>query len=162
MSATPLTRDEIIARNHAVVSDHFYNENPDGIERVIAGYTDDIVWEAPARGVVYRNKDDVREAYLKVFQSMKIHKITQLYRFATEQWVFDDSVIDFTLSGDGFANCPVLPGTRVSMRLLHAFELRDGKICRENGYEIWRRADDEVTVHDQIPPGSHVEVFAWA
>ena len=49
-------------------------------------------------------------------------------------------LVEFTLVGDGFTNCPFELGTRVNMRLVHAFQLRDGKICRENGYEIWRRA----------------------
>ena len=40
-----------------------------------------------------------------------------------------------------------------------AFQLRDGKICRENGYEIWRRADDDAIVCDDVPAGSHTEVF---
>ena len=58
MTLTPLTREEIIARNLATVADHFANENPDGIARVIAGYANDIVWEGPARGVVIRDKDE--------------------------------------------------------------------------------------------------------
>ena len=44
------------------------------------------------------------------------------------------------------------------MRLIHTFQLRDGKICRENGYEIWRRANDHTIVHD-VPAGSHTEIF---
>lgn len=151
MTSSPRTRDEIIARNLATVADHFANENPDDIARVIAGYTDDIVWEAPARGIVIRDKDEVCQAYLALFRSMDIHTVTHLYRFATEEWVFDDSIIDFTLTGDGFANCPFQPGTQVSMRLVHAFQLRDGKICREIGYEIWRRADNEALIHDHVP-----------
>ena len=76
MTPTPLTRDDIIARNLATIADHFANENPDGIARVIEGYTDDIVWEAPARGVVIRDKDEVRKAYMRLFQSMKVHTVT--------------------------------------------------------------------------------------
>lgn len=151
MTLSPLTRDEIIARNLAAVADHFANENPDGIARVIAGYTDDIVWEGPARGIVISDKDEVRKAYMRLFHSMDVHQVTHLYRFATEEWAFDDSIIDFTLTGDGFLNCPYQPGTRVSMRLVHAFQVRDGKICREIGYEIWRRADDEALIHDHVP-----------
>jgi hypothetical protein len=33
MTPTPLTRDDIIARNLATIADHFANENPDGIAR---------------------------------------------------------------------------------------------------------------------------------
>ncbi|MGA7407793.1 MAG: hypothetical protein WBW67_23860 [Pseudolabrys sp.] len=30
-------------------------------------------------------------------------------------------------------------GTKVKMRLLHNFHIRDGMIAKEIGYEIWRR-----------------------
>jgi hypothetical protein len=56
--------------------------------------------------------------------------------------------------------CPFPVGTRCSMRLIHAFEMRDGKICRENGYEIWRRADDTARVHDDIPENATTELFS--
>jgi hypothetical protein len=32
--------------------------------------------------------------------------------------------------------------------------------CRENGYEIWRRADDERLVRDDIPADAVVQEFA--
>jgi hypothetical protein len=74
--------------------------------------------------------------------------------------VFDDSIFALTLTGGGFRNSPYQPGTTVSMRLVHAFQCRDGKICRENGYEIWRDINDTVWVRDDIPPGATVQVFS--
>lgn len=161
MSAeTPeLTRDEIIARNLAAVETHFHNENPEGIDAAVAVYTDDISWEVPARGLALNSRDAVKAEYLKIFDSMTVHKITNLHRFATEEWVFDDSIFELTLTGDGFRNAPFPPGTRCCLRLVHAFQCRDGKICRENSYEIWRRADDDVRVVDVIPDTATVEVF---
>ena len=158
-SETELTRDEIIARNLRAVDVHFHNENVESIDKAISVYTDDIVWEVPARGLVLRAVEDVKNEYLKIFGSMNIHKITSMYRFATEEWVFDDSIFEWTITGNGFTNCPFPPGTTVSVRLLHAFQLRDGKICRENGYEIWRDINDHVRVKDDVPAGAHVEVF---
>jgi hypothetical protein len=153
------TREEIIASNLTAVEVHFHNETPETIDKAISVYTDDIVWEVPARGLVHRNVADVKAEYLKIFGSMNIHKITNLYRFATEEWVFDDSIFEWTITGDGFANCPFPPGTTVSVRLLHAFQCRDGKICRENGYEIWRDINDTARVRDDIPATATVEVF---
>ena len=154
-----LTREEIIARNLAAVDVHFHNENPEGIDRAVGVYTDDIVWEVPARGLVLRDRETVKKEYLGIFDAMKIHKYTNLYRFATEEWVFDDSIFEITLLNDGFRNCPFPAGTRCSIRLVHAFQCRDGKICRENGYEIWRRADDTVCVRDDIPATASIEEF---
>jgi hypothetical protein len=153
------TREEIIAANLAAVEVHFHNETPETIDKAVSVYTDDIVWEVPARGLVHRNVADVKAEYLKIFGSMNVHKITNLNRFATEEWVFDDSIFEWTITGDGFANCPFPPGTTVSVRLLHAFQCRDGKICRENGYEIWRDINDTARVRDDIPATATVEVF---
>ena len=155
-----LTREEIIARNLAAVDVHFHNENPDGIELAVGVYTDDIVWEVPARGLVLRDRETVKQEYLQIFEAMQVHKITNLHRFANEEWVFDDSIFELTLKTDGFRNGPFPAGTRCSIRLVHAFQCRDGKICRENGYEIWRRADDTVRVNDDIPATATVEEFA--
>jgi hypothetical protein len=151
MTNTALEREEIIARNLEAVDVHFHNENLDGIDIAVSVYADDIVWEVPARGLVHRDRETVKEEYLRIFGSMNVHKVTNLHRFATEEWVFDDSIFEFTITGDGFRNAPFGPGTRVSLRLIHAFQCRDGKICRENGYEVWRRADDEIRVNDDIP-----------
>jgi hypothetical protein len=153
------TREEIIASNLAAVEVHFHNETPETIDKAVSVYTEDIVWEVPARGLVHRNVADVKAEYLKIFGSMNVHKITNLYRFATEEWVFDDSIFEWTITGDGFANCPFPAGTTVSVRLLHAFQCRDGKICRENGYEIWRDINDTARVRDDIPATATVEVF---
>jgi hypothetical protein len=52
---------------------------------------------------------------------------------STIMWVY------FTLADDGFENCPFRKGTKVRMRLLHNFHIRDGMIAREIGYEVWLR-----------------------
>ncbi|GHJ47090.1 hypothetical protein Cs7R123_44320 [Catellatospora sp. TT07R-123] len=158
-SQADLTRDEIIAANLAAVDVHFHNENVESIDKAISVYTDDIVWEVPARGLVLRDVEEVKREYLKIFSSMNIHKITNLHRFATEEWVFDDSIFEWTITGDGFRNAPFPVGTTVSIRLLHAFKMRDGKICREHGYEIWRDINDRDRVNDDIPADATVEVF---
>lgn len=152
-------RDAKIAANIAAVESHFHNENPEDIDIAIAGYNDDIVWEVPARGLVFRDKERVKQEYLKIFNSMHVHKITNLYRFATEDWVTDDTIFDFTITNDGFANCPFPVGTHVSVRMIHLFGCRDGKISRENANEIWRRADD-IVVNDDVSEAFAVESFA--
>lgn len=154
------SRDARIAANLAAVETHFHNENVDGIDLAVGVYTDDIVWEVPARGLVLRDRAEVRQEYLRIFGSMNVHRITNLHRFATEEWVFDDSIFEFTITGDGFRNAPYPRGTTVSIRLVHAFQCRDGKICRENGYEIWRDINDTTRVRDDIPDSAHVEIFS--
>jgi hypothetical protein len=156
----PNTRDEIIARNLAVVEAHFHNETPDTIDQAMALYGENIVWEVPGRGVLLKDHAAVKAAYLGLFESIRIHSWTHLSRWATEQMVFDDSIIEATIVGDKIQNAPFPVGTRVRMRLVHAFTLNEeGKIVREHGYEMWRRADDTHLLQDDIPEGATVQRF---
>ena len=160
MTSTHLTTTEVVERNLRVVDEHFHNENPVDIDKAIALYAPEIVWELPARGVLYREKEEVKQAYLKMFQSFGMHSITFVRRRAASNWVMDDAIADLTLVGDveqNVPNCPLPSGTRVSLRVVHYFELDDeGRITRENGYELWRPANaardddiptDAVTLH---------------
>lgn len=135
-----LTREEIIDRNMRVVDAHFHNENPESVEKAIALYADTISWEAPNRGIVMSNKDEILEAYRGIFRSVVYHKTTPLRRFATETFVFDDQVSIATLVSEEMPNVPFPVGTRMSVRLVHIFEMKDGKIEREIAYEMFRKA----------------------
>lgn len=153
-----LTRDEVIARNLRVVQAHFHNENPDDVHNAVALYTDDITWEAPSRGIVCKDPQQVLASYYDIFQTVAYHKTTSLRRFATENFVFDDQIAEVTVVGDKMPNLPYPPGTRMSVRLVHCFEMRDGRIAREIAYELWRKAGSVVD-NDDIPAGSPVEVY---
>ncbi len=155
MTSTQLSPEQVVDRNLAVVDAHFHNENPEDIDKAIDLYGDSIVWEVPARGVLLRDKAAVREAYLNIFKSYNIHSMTQVRRFGAGNYVVDDSIAVMTLVGDVERNvpgCPFPPGTKVSMRIVHIFELDDGRIIRENGYELWRRAD--AALDDDVPAGA--------
>lgn len=154
-----LTREEIIAANAATIAAHFHNENPDDIDKAIALYTDDVVWEAASRGVVLRGGEEVKAGYLNIFETLAIHSITTLRRFATEDCVVDDAIYDCTVIGAKMPNLRYDVGTRLRARLVHIFEMRDRQIARENVYEIWRRADDTAVLNDDIPAGAQIEVF---
>lgn len=52
--------------------------------------------------------------------------------------VLGDMWATFRISGNSFDNCPFPIGTKVKMRLLHNFDIRDGMIAEEIGYEVWR------------------------
>lgn len=153
-----LTRDEVIARNLQVVAAHFHNENPDDVEKAVALYAEDIVWEAPCRGQVYTDPADVLQAYYGIFESIKFNKTTALRRFATETQVFDDQLADVEVVSDKMPNLGFPIGARLSARLVHCFEMRDGKITREIAYEMLREYDGPND-HDSVPPGADVVVF---
>lgn len=148
-----LTREQIIERNLKAVEAHFHNENPEMIEQALALYGDTVSWEGPSRGIVMTDKRDVLEAYRGIFRTVQVHSFTTLRRFATEQYVFDDQVGDVTVVGDEMPNLPYPKGTKMSVRLAHVFEMKDGKIMKEIAYEIFREKGAPNAV-DAIPDGA--------
>jgi len=118
---------------------HFTWENPDQVDKLAELYHDDIVWEVPSRRIIYRGKKDVLDNYRRIFESAQGLKQDPIERYGTPERVFDDCEATFKLtSSHGFPNHPLPTGTRVAMRLIHNFHIKDGLIIRENGYEIWR------------------------
>lgn len=158
VDVTQMTREELIAHNLKVVEAHFHNETPDLVDRAIALYGPDIVWEAPARGILMTDPAAVKDAYLGIYKTVSFNKATTLRRFATEDYVFDDQVIDMTVIGEEMPNLGFKPGDRVSMRLVHCFEMKNGRIAREIAYEI-SRPYKGPTDNDSIPDGSPTEEF---
>jgi ketosteroid isomerase-like protein len=160
-ASTGLTPEQIAHRNLNVVDQHFHNENPADIDKALDLYGDTIVWEVPARGVLLRNKAAVKAAYLKMFESYAISALIPIRRFASGNFVTDDTIAEMTLVGDVETNvpgCPLPSGTKVSLRVVHIFELDDdGRIIRENGYELWRPADGPID--DDIPADAEIIHF---
>ena len=139
-------REELIAANLATVEAHFHNEAANEVEKALELYTDDILWELPARNLMFRGKKTTGENYRKMFSSFKVEGFRNLQRFATEDRVVDDSILTVVLTGDGVENAPVPVGSRVEIRLLHVFEMREGKISRELVFENWRTIEQAIQV----------------
>jgi ketosteroid isomerase-like protein len=127
-----------VAENLACVESHFHSEAQDEIEAALELYTDDIVWEAPAPNGLNRSfsgKKAVAESYRELFASMGNVQFQPLQRFATADRVVDDSVVTFEVVRDGYwPHFSV--GQKIMMRLVHIFEMREGKISREIVFDM--------------------------
>jgi ketosteroid isomerase-like protein len=133
---------DCISRNLAAVESHFHSEAQNEVETALKAYTDDIVWDAPALNGLNRcfsGKQAVAENYRKLFASMRDIKFRLLQRFATEDRVVDDSFVTFEVAQDGYWHFPL--GSHIEMRLVHIFEMRDGKISKEIVFDMGRVAD---------------------
>ena len=93
---------DIIAANLAAVEAHFHSEATNEVEAALDLYTDDVVWEAPARGLRFEGKRAVADNYTEMFAKMEDVEFETLQRFATEDRVVDDSVVRFRLTGEGY------------------------------------------------------------
>ena len=126
-----------IAQNLAAVENHFHSEARSDVEAALATFTDDIIWEAPAPNGLNRSfsgRGPVAQNYRELWASMRNVQFQPLQRFATEDRVVDDSKVTFEVAKDGYWHFPV--GSKVTMRLVHIFEMRDGKIAREIVFDM--------------------------
>ena len=127
------------AQNLAVVESHFHGEALNEVEAALKTFTDDIVWQAPAPNGLNRSfsgKEAVAKNYRELFASMRDVKFSFLPRFATEDRVVDDSIVTFQVAKDGYWHFPL--GSKVEMRLVHIFEMRDAKIAKETVFDMGR------------------------
>ena len=126
------------AQNLACVDGHFHSEAESNIEAALELYTDDIIFEAGALNGLNRSfsgKQAVAKFYRELWGTMRDVKFQPLQRFATEDRVVDDSFVSFEVARDGcwphFST-----GQKIEMRLVHIFEMRDGKISKEIVFDM--------------------------
>ena len=89
----------------SLIDRHFAAENAHDIDATLATYTDDIVWESPARGQVYRSAPVVEAAYRDIFETLRITGMTELRKAATETTGFTDHIVELTSSATACPTC---------------------------------------------------------
>ena len=127
-----------IAQNLTCVDGHFHSEAENDIEAALQLYTDDIIFEAGALNGLNRSfsgKQAVAKFYRELWATMRDVKFQPLQRFATEDRVVDDSLVSFEMVRDGCWS-HFSTGQKIEMRLVHIFEMRDGKISKEIVFDI--------------------------
>ena len=134
-----MDRDRI-AQNLACVDGHFHSEAENDVEAALKLYTDDIIFEAGALNGLNRSfsgEQGVEKFYRELWATMKDVKFQGIQRFATEDRVVDDSLVAFEVVRDG---CwpHFSAGQNIEMRLVHIFEMRDGKISNEIVFDMGR------------------------
>lgn len=127
----------IEAWNLAVVQAHFDAEAGGSIDPALDLYTDDVVWEAPARNLSLRGKRAAVENYRSMFSSMANTRLKSLRRFPAGDKVVDEGMLSFRLTGDGVPAAPLPAGADVCMRVVHIFDMHEGQIARESVMEMW-------------------------
>ena len=128
---------DLIAENLAAVENHFHSEATSDVEAALETFTDDVIWEAPAPNGLNRSftgKEAAGNNYRQLWASMRNVEFQPLQRFATEDRVVDDCIVTFEVAKDGYWQFPL--GSKVEMRLVHIFEMRDGKIAKEIVFDM--------------------------
>ena len=127
-----------IAQNLACVDAHFHSEAENDVEAALGLYTDGIFLEAGALNGLNRSftgKLEVAKFYRELWATMRNVKFQPLQRFGTEDRVVDDSLVSFEVVRDG---CwpHFFAGQKIEMRLVHIFEMLDGKISKEIVFDM--------------------------
>jgi uncharacterized protein len=116
-----------------IINEHFGYEAQDDVDGVVSTLTDDVEHDVVGSpGSQVRGRDAARRYYQGLFPTLKGESVQPLKRLYG-----DDFMIDETLwTGHVVGRALGAPGGegRVSFRILHILEFRDGKISREN---VW-------------------------
>jgi steroid delta-isomerase-like uncharacterized protein len=130
VTATSSLTKEAIDR---VIEDHFRREAEGDVEGTLKTLTDDVVHDVvgdPAGEL--HGPGAVRHRYGHLFGNVKGERADVKHRLYGENFVVDDKIWTARVTGE-FMGIPG-HGRRISIRVLHVFEFRDGLISREN---VW-------------------------
>ena len=117
-----------------LINQHFGFEAADGVAGVLGSLADEVRHEViPSPMGEQTDKAGIGAFYKMLFADLKGEGVTPVRRFYGEDFVVDETLWHGrVVDGRPF----LMPGAsgEVSFRLLHVFELRDGKISSE---QVW-------------------------
>ncbi len=116
-----------------LVSRHLRAEGRGDVDGAVAVYTDDIEHDVVGfPGRPHHGIDGARKFYQELTANFRTEGEEVLHRYATDSAIILEQLMTGTVIGSMLG----LPGNgrRISFRILHVFEFRDGLISREN---VW-------------------------
>jgi ketosteroid isomerase-like protein len=117
-----------------IINDHFMFEAADDIDGVMGSLASEVEHEViPSPMGALDNRDDIRRYYEMLFAAVKGESVTPLRRLYGDGFVVDETLWHGHISDGHPFLCDGKSGD-VSFRLLHVFEIEDGKITRENAW----------------------------
>ncbi len=117
-----------------VLNQHFMFEATDDVDGVVSTLTDDV--KHSVAGSPYgelTGKDAARDFYVELFRDLKGEGVEPVARWHGDDFVVDEVIWSGRIEDGKLLGLPGRSG-RVSARLLHVLEFREGKISREN---VW-------------------------
>ncbi|HSP81946.1 MAG TPA: nuclear transport factor 2 family protein [Myxococcaceae bacterium] len=116
-----------------IIDAHYKAESSMDIPTILESYTDDIEFDVGGMPEPFRGKEAAAGFYKQLFSDLVTEKVTPLRsRKHGPNFVIDDAMYECRAVGRPFG----LEGKNrpVTFRLMHIFEVRDGRICRENAW----------------------------
>lgn len=117
-----------------IIDDHFMFEATDDLDGVMGSLAAEVEHEViPSPVGVLHDRDAIRQYYEMLFGALKGAGVTPVRRLYGENFVIDETVWHGHIADGRPFLCDGKSGD-VSFRLLHVFEIEDGKITRENAW----------------------------
>jgi steroid delta-isomerase-like uncharacterized protein len=126
-----------------LVSRHIRAEGAGDVDGAVVVYTDDVEHDVVGfPGSPHHGRDGARRFYEELTANFRAEGEEMLRRYFTD----DAMVLEQIMTGTVIGSMLGLPGhgLRISFRMLHVFEFRDGLISREN---VWL---DSAAIADQL------------
>jgi ketosteroid isomerase-like protein len=118
----------------AIINDHFMFEAQDDIEGVLGSLAESVEHEVvPSPTGVSHDKARIRGYYELLFRNVSGEGVTPLRRYYGDNFVIDETMWHGRIEDGHPFLCDGKSGP-VSFRLLHIFEVEDGKITREQAW----------------------------
>ncbi|HYH01100.1 MAG TPA: nuclear transport factor 2 family protein [Terriglobales bacterium] len=124
-----LTREEM----DRIMNEHFAYEAQDDVDGVVSTLTEDVEHDiVGSPGSQVTGREAARKYYESLFANLKGESAQPVRRFYGDNFMIDETL----WTGHVVGRVLGAPGGegRVSFRILHLLEFRDGKISREN---VW-------------------------
>lgn len=127
-----------MAMSHAqidqLIDNHFRFEATDNLDGVMSSLAPEVEHQViPSPAGVLHDHAEIRAFYTMLFGDIRGEGVTPLRRLYGDDFVVDEVIWNGRIDNGRPFLCEGKSGP-VSFRLLHVFELCDGKICRE---QVW-------------------------
>ena len=122
-----------IAQMDDLVDRHFRAEETGDLDAIAAGFTQDAEHDVAGRpGGVLRGGEQIRAFYEALLADLEIARFERVRRWYGENHLVDESILHAIARGRPFA----LEGRdrRVHVRILHVFDIAEGRIQRESAW----------------------------
>jgi steroid delta-isomerase-like uncharacterized protein len=120
-------------RMTALVEQHLKAEDAGDVDGAVSVYTDDVEHDVVGwPGGPLHGKDAAREFYRELTANFNIEQQRPTHQYLAA----DAMILDMQVTGTVTGTLMGLPGNsrRITFRLLHVFEFKDGLISRENAW----------------------------
>lgn len=124
--------DNRVAAVDALIDDHYAAEIDGDLPRLLATFADDVEHDVVGSPAVSTGKDQVEAFYRGLLADLRLEEIRSVRRYHGDGFLVDEAAVTARAIGSPFGMTG--GGHTVHFRLLHLFEVRSGKITRENAW----------------------------